>query len=142
MELMPYANYPTIQHAWFNEVWNQANEAAIDDLCAEDVVGHGLTDANGNEVDSREGFRSFYRAFRSAFPDIHVDVLETATEGDNVVARCRVRATHTGQGFVIPPTGAVVDFTGMCWIKVRNGQISESWNSFDFLKVMQQLGAV
>jgi steroid delta-isomerase-like uncharacterized protein len=139
---MPYDEYPSIQHAWFSEVWNKANEDAIDELCAENVVGHGLTDSEGNEVASREGFRNFYRSFRQAFPDIHVDVLETATEGDNVVARCQVRATHTGEGFVVAPTGASVDFTGMCWIKVRDGKISESWNTFDFLKVMQQLGAV
>ena len=139
---MQYADYPTIQHAWFSEVWNQANEAAIDDLCAEDVIGHGLIDADGNEVADREGFKAFYRGFRGAFPDIHVEVLETATEGDTVVARCRVRATHTGEGFLVPATGAMVDFTGMCWVKVKDGQISESWNSFDFLTVMHQLGAV
>ncbi len=139
---MAYTDYPTIQHAWFEEVWNKSNAAAIDDLCTDNVVGHGLVDAQGNEVNTREGFKSFYQAFRGAFPDIHVDVLETATEGDNVVARCLVRATHTGEGFVVPPTGIQVEFTGMSWVKVKDSKIKESWNSFDFLTVMQQLGAV
>lgn len=139
---MPYSQYPTIQHAWFGEVWNSGNEAAIDDLCAEDVIGHGLTDPEGNEVRSIEGFKAFYRTFISAFPDIQIEVLEAISDGETTVSRCHVRAHHTGEGFLLEPTGAPVDFTGICWVKLRDGKIAESWNSFDFLTLVQQIGAI
>lgn len=134
--------YPTLQHEWFNEVWNLGNEGAIDDLCVEDVVGHGLVDDTGETVRSREGFKQFFRSFKSAFPDIHVEVLDTVSEGDRIVALCKVDATHTGGGFLIEPTGRRVSFTGMCMVKVREGRIAESWNSFDFLTLVQQIDAV
>jgi len=33
-----------------------------------------------------------------------------------------------------------MEFWGMCIARVRNGQIVEGWNSFDFLALYQQLG--
>jgi steroid delta-isomerase-like uncharacterized protein len=89
-----------------------------------------------------EAFKSFYANFRSAFPDIQIIVEDTVTEGDKVVARCRVKATHTGDGLGFPPTSRPVDFTGMCIVRVENGKIAESWNNFDFLTLFQQLGAI
>lgn len=134
--------YATIQHEWFDRVWNQGQESAIDELLSPDVIGHGLVDAEGNEIVGIEGFRAFFHGFRQAFPDIHVDVFDTVSEGDKVVANCRVTATHLGEGFLIPPTSRPVDFTGVCIVRVVEGKIAESWNSFDFLTVMQQLEAI
>ena len=34
--------YPTLLHRWFDEVWNQQREEAIDEMMTEDVVIHGL----------------------------------------------------------------------------------------------------
>lgn len=134
--------YPTIQHQWFDQVWNQGQESAIDELLCPDVIGHGLVDAEGNEIVGIEGFRAFFHGFRQAFPDIHVEVTDTISEGDKVVANCRVTATHSGDGFLMPATGKPVEFTGVCIVRVSDGKIAESWNSFDFLTLMQQLEAI
>lgn len=131
--------YPTIQHRWFDQVWNQGDECAIDEMLKPGVIGHGLTDAEGNEIVGVEHFKAFYRAFRSAFPDIHVEVEDAVTEGDQVVARCLVTATHTGEGFAIAPTGRQVSFPGVCWSRIEDGRIAETWNHFDFLTLMTQL---
>lgn len=138
---MPHSDYPSIQHEWFNEVWNLGDESAIDRLCTDDVVGHGLAGPDGQPVKSRDAFREFFRSFRASFPDIQIEVEEAVSAGENCVCRCRVKATHTGEGFLGPASGASVDFTGMCWVKVRDGRIAESWNSFDFLSVVQQIEA-
>ena len=37
------------------------------------------------------------------------------------------------------PTGKATEFWGMCIIRVRDGQIVEGWNNFDFLSLYQQL---
>ncbi len=75
---------------WFEEVWNQAREESIDELAAPDVVAHGLFDAEGNEISSREKFKIFYHKFRSAFPDNRVDVPDHLIDGDKCVARCTI----------------------------------------------------
>lgn len=135
-------SYDTIQHRWFEEVWNKGRAEAIDEMADPDVIGHGLVDSSGNEVRGVEAFKSFYESFRGAFPDIQVIIEDTVTEGDKVVARCTVKATHTGEGLGIGPTGKAVEFTGMCMTIEKDGKIAESWNSFDFLTMMQQIGLI
>ena len=129
----------TILEHWFEEVWNKGNESAIDEMAAQNVVGHGLVDADGNEVHNVAGFKVFYKQFRSAFPDIHVKIEKTVSEGDMVAARCLVTATHSGHGIGKDPTNKPVRFTGMCMVRVKDGKITESWNNFDFLAMQQQL---
>ena len=39
-------------------------------------------------------------------------------------------------------TGKPVAFEGMLMFRVRDGKVVEAWNSFDFLKLFQQMGVV
>lgn len=129
----------TILERWFEEVWNKGREAAIDEMAAPDIKGHGLTDPDGNEIDGLPAFKSFYQTFRSALSGIRVEVEDTVTEGDLTVARCLMTATHTGHGLGKPPTGKPLKFTGMCMVRVKGGKIAESWNNFDFMSMYQQM---
>jgi steroid delta-isomerase-like uncharacterized protein len=136
------SRYDTILHRWFEEVWNKGRADVIDELLATDVTIYGLVDSGGNEVRGVKAFKSFYESFRQAFPDILVIVEDTVAEGDKIVARCAVKATHTGDGLGVAGSGNRVEFSGMCWVRVKDGRIVESWNSFDFLTMMQQTGLV
>ena len=129
----------SIQRRWFQEVWNEGRESAIDEMAAPDAIGHGLTDPEGKEVVGIEAFKAMYRAFRGALSDIHVDVQQLITEGDVSVARCVVTATHTGEGLGKTPTGNRVTFTGMSMVRERDGKIVESWNNFDFATMYQMM---
>lgn len=120
----------TLLYRWFNAVWNQGNEFAIDELMAEDAIAHGIS---GDGLQGPEGFKSFYREFREQFDDIQIEVHDVVSEGDHESARCTVRATkHDSR---IP-----VRFDGSCMVRVDNGKIAEAWNYFDFLGMNQQLG--
>jgi len=121
--------------AWFEELWNQGREDTIDRLLAVDGRAHGL----GAPLVGRESFRVFYRGFRQAFPDIHVDCVRSVTEGDMVSVHCHVTGTHSGPGLGAP-TGRPVDFWGHCMARIQNGQMVEGWNTFDFLTCYQQIG--
>jgi steroid delta-isomerase-like uncharacterized protein len=132
----------TVLHRWFEEVWNKARLEAIDELAAPDVVAHGLVDAQGREVKGVEAFKSFWRQFRGAFPDVRIDIEDDLIDGDKVMVRCSVRATHVGEGFGLPPTTKPVNFSGVCIARFKDGRITEAWNHFDFLSLYQQLGAI
>lgn len=134
--------YETFIHRWFEEVWNKQSEAAIDEMCAEDVVASGLNDAEGNPIRGREGFKTLHRAFISAYPNLKITVEDTISDGDKIAVRCRVSATHTGEGLGVAPTDQPVEFTGMVIVKLKDGKIVESWNEFDFMKMYSQVGAL
>ena len=129
---------PTLMHRWFDLVWNQKNEAAIDEMFAEDGIGYGL----GPEIHGPKEFKPFFKNFISANPDIHVEVLETITEGDKVAVRCHVTGTHQGHGLDLAPTGEKVDFTGMVIVHLKEGKIHRSWNEFNFMQMYTQLKAL
>lgn len=131
-----------VLHRWFEEVWNQGSEEAIDKLAAADVLAHGILDATGNEIQGREAFKAFWRQFRAAFPDLRVEVQDGMIDGDKVMVRCTVRGTHKGEGIGLPPTLKPVTFTGICAARIKDGRIVEAWNNFDFLSFYQQLGLV
>ena len=107
-------------------------------ILSADGRAHGLGPA---PIVGRADFHAFYQGFRQAFPDIHVDVVRSVTEGDMVSVHCHVTGTHSGPGFGAP-SGRRVDFWGHCMARVQNGQLVEGWNTFDFLTCYQQMGLV
>lgn len=116
---------------WFDEVWNQGREDAVDELLAADGVGHGVGAA---PLRGPGDFKPLYRAFRSAFRDIRVTVEEAVAEGDLVAVRCRDELTlHDGRTCTIEGGGMV---------RIRDGQIVEAWNQWNFLDLLEQMGAV
>ena len=136
------ADNKAVVQRWFDEVWNQGRAEAIDDLLGEAVLAHGLTDEKGETVRGIDGFKTFHAAFRAAFPDITITVHDMVAEGDKVVAYCEVTATHGGDGLGFKATGKPVHINGMTISRIEDGKIVEAWNSFDFLKLYQQIGLV
>jgi predicted SnoaL-like aldol condensation-catalyzing enzyme len=120
---------------WFERVWNQADESAIDELFAPGGIGHGLENAHGAEIRGPGEFKQFARNFRSELPDIKIEVMRTLVQGDMCAAHCDVKGTHQ-------PSKAPVHFTGMTICRVSGGQIQEAWNAFDFLTFSEQTGKV
>jgi predicted ester cyclase len=135
-------NYESFLHRWFEEVWNNRREDAIDEMLDDDVVGHGLTNAEGDTIRGKEDFKNLHRTFLSTYPDLKITVEDIVTEGDKMAGRCRVSATHAGEGLGLAPTNQPVEFTGMIIVRVNDGKIVEAWNEFDFMKMFTQIGAL
>ena len=134
--------YETLIHRWFEEVWNQKREDAIDEMFATDGIANGLEDAEGKPIRGPEGFKVLHRAFVSAYPDLHITIEDTVVEGDKIAARCKVTGSHTGHGIGVSPTNQPVEFTGMTIVKVRDNKIIEAWNEFNFMEMYRQVGAL
>jgi steroid delta-isomerase-like uncharacterized protein len=127
---------------WFEEVWNKGRADAIDEMFAADGIGHGLSADPAKPLRGPENFKIFQAQFREAFPDIIVTVEDAVAEGDKIAARCSVRGKHTGDSLGFAATHAPTEFTGITIVRVRDGQIVEAWNNFDFMRMYQQLGII
>lgn len=91
-------------------------------------------------VNSLNDYKKGMAAFHAAFPDLHFTVEEMVAEGDQVVVRWSLRATHLGVYQVKPATGKRVLVTGMSWFRLARGKIQEITVSMDRLGQWQQLG--
>ncbi len=127
---------------WFDEVWNNGNADAIAEMFAAEGIAHGLTDDLENPLRGPDSFRTFHATFRGAFPDIIVAVEDMIAEGDKVAARCSVRGKHEGDNLGFAATQAPVEFTGITIVRIKDGQIVEAWNNFDFMRMYRQVGAI
>jgi predicted ester cyclase len=134
------ARAETIAHRWFEEVWNQKRDTAIDELMAADSLLHGLVGPDGKEIRGPEAFKPFFRHYCQAFPDLRIAVDDALVDGDRIAVRCTVTGTHTGPGLMSAPSNKPTSFTGMCIMRIADGKIVEGWNNFDFLLMYQQLG--
>lgn len=101
----------------------------------DDFVGHG-------------GARTFRHAdglaeakgWRSAFPDLHVEVDLTVAQNDLVSVRWTARGTNTGNGNGIQATGKRVKVSGTTVFRFVDGAIAEEWTAGDTLGLLRQLG--
>ena len=121
-------------------VWRDRNLALVDELVAQDYVGHDPTQPE--PILGREGFKQFVGMYQSAFHDAAVTIDDQIAEGDNVVTRWTGRGTHTGELMGIAPTGKEVTVSGITISRLAGGKIAEEWELMDALGMLVQLGAV
>lgn len=123
---------------WFAEL-DRRNLAIIDELLPVDYIDHNppLPDLPLG----REGVWQASLALAAAFPDaVHIIEDQTA-EGDKVMTRLTVRATFRGEMFGFPPTGEVVEVSGMAVHRIRDGRLVEHWAHADMAGFMRQIAA-
>jgi steroid delta-isomerase-like uncharacterized protein len=121
---------------YYDEVLNQRNLAALDDLLASNFASW-LPD--GTRL-GRAEYRDAVLASHQAFPDLIVEVLDQLAEGDKVATRWRASGTHRGPFAGIPATGRPVTITAMHLHRIADGKLTEHWEEIDLLRLMRQLG--
>jgi steroid delta-isomerase-like uncharacterized protein len=125
---------------WFEQVWNQKSEAAIDRMFRPEGKAYGFVGPDG-VLEGPEAFKEAHRAFCSAFPDIHVEVEDVIAEGNRVAVRWTATMTHLGDQLGFPASGTKGTLNGSSFIIVKGEQIMEGWNQMDLQALFQRLQA-
>ncbi len=87
-------------------------------------------------------FRTFYeRALRANTPGARYVVDDLVAEGDRVVVRWRILATHTHEWSGVPPTGHPLTLEGMAICRVQDDRLMERWGVLDGLGSAERLRA-
>ena len=101
---------------------------------------------SGNQLLNLDGCRKFWQALLDACPDLRVLVLETFESAGTVVVRWRGTGTHRSALRDVlgdPPVAATqraFALEGALIQEIVGGRIRRSWNYFDRLSLMEQLG--
>ena len=122
------------------EPFNEGRYDVIEELIAPSFVNHdpSVTD----DLVGPEATRQLIETYRNAFPDIRITIEDQLAEGDRVATRWTARGTHQGELMGIEPTGKQATVTGLTIDRIENGKIVESWNNWDTLGMLQQLGVI
>jgi steroid delta-isomerase-like uncharacterized protein len=124
---------------FYDEGWNANNLDVYDELVTEDFVDH---QAIPGLPPGRDGFKGLNAMFRSAFPDVWVEIDNVVAEDDKVGCRWTSTATHKGDLFGIPATGNKVEVTATVFYRVEDGRLAEGWINRDDVGLMRQLGVI
>jgi steroid delta-isomerase-like uncharacterized protein len=123
------------------EVWSgQGDLDAADELYAPNYVDHDP--ASPEDIRGPEGAKEFASLYRNAFPDNRYSVEDQVAEGDMVVTRWIGSGTHQGEIMSIAPTGNRVTMAGTSVERIVDGKIEETWDNYDAMGMMQQIGAI
>jgi steroid delta-isomerase-like uncharacterized protein len=123
---------------FFEEVWNNRNDGAIDAMLSPDCVAYGLPDPDA-VLRGPDEFRTLHRSFCGAFPDLHITVEDVIAAGDRVAARWRATGTHLGDHLGFPATGKKAILDGASIGVIRDGRLKEAWNMMDMGHLFETL---
>ena len=119
--------YKQLAKRWFEEVWNQGRREAISELLAPDALLH---EGSATTV-GPEAFLSFFDRMQAAFSEIHITVHDTISEGEKVCLQWSGTMRHTGDGLGLPPTGELVEITGISIVRIADNRLAERWQNWD-----------
>lgn len=130
-------NNKDLIHHYYADLWNRWDDAAVDEIIAQDIQFRGSL---GVTVTSRDGFRGYVAQVRAAFPDFHNRVDHLLAEGDCVAAHLTYSGTHQGELYGAAPTLHRVEYGGIASFWISEGQITSGLVYGDTIGLMRQIG--
>jgi steroid delta-isomerase-like uncharacterized protein len=116
---------------------NTGNFDLFKEAVSPDNVDH---DPAPGQVQGPEGYRMYFSALRTAFPDLAVSPETLVADDDSIAFAYTITGTQTGPLLGIAPTGKKVKIRGMQISKFKDGKMVERWGSSDELGMLRQLG--
>ena len=130
----------------FEEIWNQRNLEACDEIMAEEYFEHAaapFSHSTPGRVNGPQAMRRTVQWLLAQFPDLQMTIEEILAEGDKVAVRVLSEGTNLGAlNEAVPPTGERFSARQSHWFRVKGGKLVEHWATRDDLSAMVQLGIV
>ncbi|WP_316367724.1 ester cyclase [Candidatus Thiodiazotropha sp. CDECU1] len=120
------------------QVINKGNFPVLDEVIHPNYVYRSPDQV----LQGQEALRELLTTYRSAFPDLHIEIEEMVSAGNKTVISITLSGTHKGDLMGIGATGRQVKASGMILSHFENGKIVEEWELLDQLTLYQQLGIV
>ena len=119
----------------FEELTNQGRYEAINEVFDPHCKVHFGNRTLGLSQAVAEG-----KGWKSAAPDLSMNVEQVSEDGDKVTVVWSANGTHTGPGLGAKPTRRQVSMRDRSVFLVKNGKIVEVWNSEYRQELFRQLG--
>jgi predicted ester cyclase len=127
-----------IAHLWYEVMWSEPDPDLADELVDPDYAPEWVhIDKKGPEQIKHE-----IKYFRSVFPDLNYEIVETAALTDRVWIRYKAKGTQLGSAWGFPPSGKEVEFDGATILYIRDGKVIDRWSAFSFYDILTDLGLV
>jgi steroid delta-isomerase-like uncharacterized protein len=124
-----------------DDAFNQGRIEVLDEILAPRIISHDP--AEPADIQGIEAHKERVLGYREAMPDMQVRLEDIIATDEYAITRWTVSGTNTGELAGMPPTGRSIEITGMSIDRFdANGRIVETWDQWDNLGFMQQLGMI
>ena len=135
---MSQKNNEHIAHLWYEVMWSKPDPTIADEIVDPDYAPEWIhIDKKGPEQIKHE-----IKYFRSVFPDLKYEIIETAALADRVWIRYKAQGTQQGSAWGFPPTGKAVEFSGATILYIQDGKVIDRWGAFSFYDILADLELV
>ncbi len=124
----------------YEEGYTNVNATVCKELCDSKLKIHDAAFPQGKK--GVEAFIETERNYKDAFPNKKAKIDDIFAAGDRVIVLWTCTGTHEGELHDIPPTHRKFSINGISIYQFSNGKISEIWQSWDRLSLLEQLGVV
>ena len=127
-----------IAYLWYEVMWSKPDPVIADEIVDPNYAPEWIhIDKKGPEQVKHE-----IKYFRSVFPDLKYEIVETAALVDRVWIRYKARGTQQGSAWGFPPTGKIVEFSGATILYIKDGKVMDRWGAFSFYDILTDLELV
>ena len=131
LEVLPY------ELKWV-EGLNRGDTSVANEVFHEDAVIH-INGAPKPDL-SVEEFTQMVGGLLGGFPDLHFTIEDQFVSENKVSTRWTAEGTHSGPLGELPASGKRIKVDGIIVDYLQEGKVSERWEQWDQLAMLQQLG--
>ena len=132
------ASDEAVVRRFYEEMNNGRNNALAHELFTAD---HQLHDPQVPAKPGPDGMAEVIATYQEGVEG-HWQIEEIFSAGDRVVVRWTGSGTHVAEVMGIPPTGKTLSIDAITIHRMDNGKIAETWEVWDTLGFLQQIGVV
>ncbi|MEL6792520.1 MAG: nuclear transport factor 2 family protein [Pseudomonadota bacterium] len=122
----------TLTRAFFTEVWENEDEAAIHRWMTPNLDAKGVLP---KDVLGPDEFAAFHRALCALVTDIRISFTQVVESGDWIAVHGRLDGAARA-------TGAPVGFTFHSMARFEGEQFAVGYNALDYIALFEQLGQI
>lgn len=130
------ASDEAVVRRFYEEMNNDRKNELASELFTDD---HRMHDPQVPTADGPQGMVDTVSVYQEAV-DGHWDIQEMFSAGDRVVVRWVGSGRHVGELNGIPATGKPIQVDAITIHRMAGGRIAETWEVWDTLGMLQQLG--
>ena len=121
-----------------DEIFVQGSFDAVDELLADDFVGHTWPGSGDGKADLKKAVERV----SEGLSDPRFTIEDMISEDDRVAVRLTASARQTGTFMGMPGSGKTYEIGEIHIFRIRDGKFVEHWHQFDSMGMMRQLGAL
>ena len=122
--------------------YEQMNNGRKNELAAElFAADHKMHDPQVPTADGPDGMVATVSTYQTGVNG-HWEINDIFSSDDKVVVRWTGSGEHVAEVNGIPPTGKKIEVSAICIHRMQDGKIAETWEVWDTLGFLQQIGVV